>query len=295
VPAQTFTVEKGATAKAAFTMKELPKVATLIITGGIANTQVVLDQRVIGLIAADGTYRTASIAPGDHTIELRRDQYEPKRHVRAFRAGQTVTIAGNDAALAAIRVAPPPPPPEPVKPKPEPPPVKPPAPKRVTGDMSDFDKPSEWREQEGIWRHRGEAAITYSLQPNGIFTFSIYLMRGGNLFRGGRVRWFLNYTDAKNYVLFELDDENLTTSVVQNGKKLERKKTPHKQPKDMRVWNIQIDSSSERLIHKIQDDDSWITLDTWSEPGRDFTQGKFGILVQGNDEVGLSNFQFTGR
>jgi hypothetical protein len=63
----------------------------------------------------------------------------------------------------------------------------------------------------------------------------------------------------------------------------------------MRVWNIQIDSSADRLIHKIQGDDAWITLDTWSEPGRDFTQGKFGIQVTGNDEVGLSNFQFTGR
>jgi hypothetical protein len=294
VPAQTFTVEKNATVKAAFAMKELPKVATLAITGGLTGTQVVLDQRVIGAVGNDGAYRNASIAPGDHTIELRRDQYEPKRFVRSFRAGQTVTIAGGDASLVAIRVAPPPPPPEPVKPKPEPPPVKV-APKKVVGDISNFDRPGDWREQEGIWRHRGEANLTYGLQPNGIFTFSIYLMRGGNLFRGGRVRWFLNYTDAKNYILFELDEENLTSKVVQNGKTLERKKAPHKQPKDMRVWNIQIDSSADRLIHKIQGDDAWITLDTWSEPGRDFTQGKFGIQVTGNDEVGLSNFQFTGR
>jgi hypothetical protein len=53
--------------------------------------------------------------------------------------------------------------------------------------------------------------------------------------------------------------------------------------------------NASRAIHKIQSNEGWVDLDTWSEPGRDFTRGKFGIQVNGNDEVGLSNFQFTGR
>jgi hypothetical protein len=291
--AQTATVVKGEAAKLTFAMKELPKVAILAITGGAAGTQVVLDQRVIGAIGADGTYRNTAVAPGDHTVELRRDQFETKRLTRAFRAGQTVTIAGNDAVLTAVRVAPPPPPPPVAKPKPEPEAVKPPAPKPLIAGMTAFDKPGEWREQQGIWRHRGAADLTFGVAPNGIFTFSIYMLKAG-LFRG-RVRWFLNYTDAKNYSLFELDEENFWSKVVQNGKTLERKKVAHKQDKDMRVWNIQIDVNASRAIHKIQSNEGWVDLDTWSEPGRDFTRGKFGIQVNGNDEVGLSNFQFTGR
>ena len=121
------------------------------------------------------------------------------------------------------------------------------------------------------------------------------MLRGGGFLRGGKVHWVLGYKDAKNYLLYELDEENLWAKVVENGKTLERKKIAHKQDKSMRVWNIQIDVNAQRLIHKIQGDGGWTELDNWSEPGRDFTQGKFGILVTGNDEVGLSNFLFTGR
>jgi hypothetical protein len=168
-------------------------------------------------------------------------------------------------------------------------------PKVFTGTISDFDNPGAWQQVDGIWRHRGAATLTYRLQPNGIFTFSIYMLRGGGFLRSGRVRWFLNYIDDKNYALFELDEENFWSKVVVDGKDLERKKVEHKRDKSLRVWNIQIDVSPTRLIHKIQGDGGWVDLDTWSESGRDFTRGKFGILVTGNDEVGLSNFTFTGR
>jgi hypothetical protein len=203
-----------------------------------------------------------------------------------------VTIAGAEAVLTAVKVAAPPPSPPP--PPPPPATVKQ-APKARTGDMSNFEAPGTWRMEDNIWKHRGAATLTYGIQPNGIFTFSIYMLKGGSLLRGGRVRWVLGYQDPKNYLLFELDEENLWSKVVENGKTLERKKIAHKQDKSMRVWNILIDSSSGRLVHKIQGDNGWTELDSWSEPGRDFTQGKFGILVTGNDEVGLSNFQFTGR
>jgi hypothetical protein len=93
-----------------------------------------------------------------------------------------------------------------------------------------------------------------------------------------------------------LDQESLWSKVVVNGKTMDRKRVAHKQDKSMRVWNIQLDVSAARLITKIQgDDDKWVELDNWTEPGRDFTKGKFGILVNGSDEVGLSNFAFTGR
>ena len=254
-----------------------------------------LSQRLIGTVGADGAFRNSSIAPGEHVIELRRDQFEPKRFTRTFRAGETVVIGVAESTLTAIKVVPPPVAAPPPPPKAEPAPVKAAAPKPRSGDMSNFDNPAAWQELQGVWKHKGAATLTYGLPPNGIFTFSIYMLKGGSLLRGGRVRWFLNYTDAKNYILFELDEENFWSKVVSGGKTLERKKVLHKQDKSMRVWNIQIDASAAKLTHKIQGDNGWVDLDSWTEPGRDFTQGKFGILVSGTDEVGLSNFSFTGR
>ena len=162
--------------------------------------------------------------------------------------------------------------------------------------MSNFDNPGAWRQEDGIWRHKGNATLTYGLTPNGIFTFSIYMLKSGSIIRGGKVRWVLNYVDSRNYSLFELDEENFWAKVVVNGKDSERKKVLHKLAKDMRVWNIQIDASPAGIVHKIQgDDDKWVALDSWTESGRDFTKGQFGIQVNGNDEEGLSNFDFTGR
>ncbi len=288
VPPQTITIAKGEEKKVEFTLHETPKFGALAIAGGTPGAEVLLNQRVIGNIASDGSYRNTSIGPGDHTIEIRYEQHEPRKFTRSFQAGQTVTLTGTEAALTAIKVTPPPAPP-PAAVAPPPPPPKP-APKAVSGDMSDFDNPGAWRLEDGVYHHRGQAALTYTLTPNGIFTFSIYMLKGG------RVRWFLNHTDSKNYALFEMDEKNFWAKVVKDGKTTERKKVATKQDKDLRVWNIQIDVTADRAIHKIQDDNNnWVQLDSWSDPGRDFTKGKFGILVQGNDEVGLSNFSFTGQ
>ncbi len=295
VPVQKVKVEQGAEIKLAFAMKALPQFAAISVSGAAAGTQILLSDRLLGTIGNDGAFRNANIAPGEHSVELRRDQFEPKRFTRTFRAGETVVIGVADATLAAI---PPPPPPvaPPPAPKPEPAPVKPAPPKVRSGDMSSFDAPGAWQLADGVYHHKGAGNLTYGLPPNGIFTFSIYMLKGGSVLRGGRVRWFLNYTDEKNYILFEMDEENLWSKVVANGKSSDRKRVAHKQDKSMRVWNIQVDVTAAKLSTKIQgDDDKWVELDSWTEPGRDFTKGKFGIQVNGSDEVGLSNFSFTSR
>jgi len=292
VAPQTAKVTQGAETRLSFTLKEVPKFSAISVSAA-AGTQVFVSDRLLGTVAGDGPLRAINIVPGEHSIELRRDQYEPKRFTRTFRAGETVVIGTTEATLAAI---PPPPPPPPVaQPKPEPAPVKAAAPKPRSGTIANFDNPGAWQEVDGVWRHRGAATLTYGIPPNGIFTFSIYMLKGGGLFGGGKVRWVLNYVDAKNYSLFELDEENFWSKVVVNGKTMERKKVAHKQDKSMRVWNIQIDATAAKLTTKIQGDANWVDLDSWAEPGRDFTKGKFGILVNGTDEVGLSNFAFTGR
>ncbi|MEO5925801.1 MAG: PEGA domain-containing protein [Bryobacteraceae bacterium] len=295
VPVQKVKVEQGSEIKLAFAMKALPQFASISVSGAAAGTQILLSDRLLGTVGGDGSFRNANIAPGEHSIELRRDQFEPKRFTRTFRAGETVVIGVAESTLAAI---PPPPPPvaAPPPPKPEPAPVKAAPPKVRSGDISNFDVPGAWQLADGVYHHKGAANLTYGLPPSGIFTFSIYMLKGGSVLRGGRVRWFLNYTDAKNYILFEMDEENLWSKVIVNGKSADRKRVAHKQDKSMRVWNIQLDVSAAKLTTKIQgDDDKWVELDSWTEPGRDFTKGKFGIQVTGGDEVGLSNFTFTGR
>ena len=50
---------------------------------------------------------------------------------------------------------------------------------------------------------------------------------------------------------------------------------------------------TERVVHRMLVSGQWVDLDVWAEQGRNFNDGKFGFLVQGNDEIGLSDFKFT--
>ena len=71
--------------------------------------------------------------------------------------------------------------------------------------MADFEDPNAWSKQGDLWVHKGGGVIPFKLPANGTFTFTVRLLRGGSLFRGGRIRWAVQYVDAKNYDLFELD------------------------------------------------------------------------------------------
>ncbi len=289
-PAQTAVVKKGSEVRLEFKMKPTPTSSTLRIEGATPGAEVLIDQRNAGTVASDGSFGADSITPGDHVVGLRHDRFAPKQFSRNFVAGQTVTIAGSDAVLVAERPAAPPPPPP--APKPEPVAPKPP-PVRITS-MEGFENQEGWMKQDnGIWRHRGGGFLTYKLPSRGVFTFAVYLVKGGNLFRGGRVRWVTDYIDSKNYVLSELDDNNLTVRDVVNGKSSEHGKVKHNVDSKDKAWAIQIEISPDRLIQRIQKDQQWITIDSWTDPAHKFADGKFGFDVQGNDEIGVSDFKFT--
>jgi hypothetical protein len=289
-PPQTAVVKKGSEVRLEFKMKPVPTSSTLRIDGATPGAEVLIDQRVAGTVANDGSFQADSVTPGDHAIGLRHDHFAPKQFSRNFTAGQTVAIAGSDAVLVAERPAPPPPPPAP---KPEPVAPKAPPPVRASS-MEGFDGLDSWMKQDnGVWRHKGGGFLTYKLPSHGVFTFAIYLVKGGSLFRGGRVRWVTDYVDSKNYVLSELDENSLTVRDFVNGKPTEHGRFKHNVESKDKAWAIQIEISPDTLIQRIQKDQQWITLDTWTKPEHKFTDGKFGFLVQGGDEIGVSDFKFT--
>ena len=345
---QTAEVKKGAEVRLEFKMQALPQVAVLQIREATPGAEVVLDQKSLGVVGDDGSFTANSVPPGDRTIELRKDQYLPKRMQRQFVVGHTLTLQGGDAvltaavgtvrltrtpadasvvyrradetqsrdlranqvdlspgtylftakapgytekterlqvdagethplelALAKVAAAPPP------------------APKDF--GMADFEDPNAWSKQGDVWSHKGGGVIPYKLPANGTFTFTVHLLHGGSLFRGGRIRWAVQYMDAKNYDLFELDRKGLSSKVIEAGKTYDRGKFEHGlNDKDM-SYTIQVDVAPGQLVHRLQNGENWLVLDTWKEPGRKFNDGKFAFLVQGSDEIGLSDFKFVPR
>jgi hypothetical protein len=330
-----------------FDLKAQPQFGSLQIHGAAAGTEVLVDQKNAGTVGPDGAFSVSSIPPGDHTIELRREQYLPKRLQRSFRAGQAVELAGADAVLAAATGA--------IRLTRSPassivtyrrgdetqsheapgnqielPPgsyafsasapgfteatvriqlaagenrtvdfalarEKPAAPPPVAAKgMEEFEDAQGWKKDGDSWVHKGGGFVPFKLPPKGTLTFTVELLKGGGLFRAGQIRWCFQYLDSRNYLLYEMDRKTFWAGVIAKGQRLERVKVPLNLG-NQKAYTIQIEVTPGRLAQEVRVGDEWKVLDTFAEPGRDFTQGKFGFLIQGNDEIAISDFKFQPK
>ena len=154
--------------------------------------------------------------------------------------------------------------------------------------MSDWDQPGNWA-QDGPWLVRkGGNHVTYRIQPvQGVFEFKI-----GRL-KGKRLEWFVNFRDSRNYTLFQLERKTFSRKDVINGRTIDlapRKAEPKLESES--EYRLRIEITATSVVHKHFRGGTWEVLDSWIEPGRNFTAGKFGILIDGGNQVGLADFSF---
>jgi serine/threonine-protein kinase len=326
VPEQRVKIRKGEQSKLAFTLQAIPKLASLAIQNAVPGTEVVIDQQPVGTVNPDGTFNFASVSPGDHVIELRKDRFNPKRLQKHFVAGATVPVVGSEAALEVaageVRI------------------TFTPAdatvtltkagqlPVRVTSGNPLSLPPGSYtltaKTAEGVSRTStvevaaGESkSIDLPLGPSGMTKWddasgwksekNWFVHRGGDfvlysssptsgsftftamLMKGKRLQWVLNYVDSSNYGLLQMDENYFYRSVVRNGQKTDAAKIPHKWDKKT-FCTIQIRVTPTEIVHQVREKDAWVALDTWNQPGANLSLGKFGFYIPGNDQVALSNF-----
>ena len=324
-PSQKIRIRKGEQASLIFNLQPQLRLASLTIQGGAPGTTVFVDQTLVGTIPPDGTFSVSTVNPGDHTVELRKERFKPRQFKKHFVAGGAISLAAADAALEAAlgelkitftptdaKVAV----------------VKGELLKIVssgvplnldagtytltarTADrftrsstleviagqsktldlslapngMSKWDDPGAWKHLGDSFTRKGGDFALYGVVPaSGTFVFSVMLTKGHLL------QWVLNYTDPRNYVLFQMDDNNFYRSVIRNGNKADEIIVPHKgEKKSFRTIHIRV--SSTELVHQIKHGDSWTVLDRWTQPGANLSLGKFGFYIPGNDQVALSSF-----
>lgn len=149
---------------------------------------------------------------------------------------------------------------------------------------------SGWTEEGGWLFRRGGNYVLAPIAPvKGRLAFSAVLRKGR------RLRWVVGYSDERNHDLFEMDKRWLYHTVVRNGRKSERPKVAH----ELGEWQhctLQIEVSEGAIVHRVRKGEQWVTVSqTAGEPGRDYTQGRFGFYIPGDDQIGISNFTFTAR
>jgi Flp pilus assembly protein TadD len=326
-PPQAIRIRKGEQARLVFNLQPQPppRLASLTIQGGAPGTAVFVDQTPVGTIQPDGTLSVSTVNPGYHTVELRKERFKPRQFQEHFVVGGAISLAAADVALEAApgelkitfapadakvaiakgellimvssgvplnlaagtytltaRTA-----------------------DRFTrsstleviageyttldlslapSGMSKWDDPGAWKPEKDSFVRKGGDFVLYGAVPTaGTFDFSVMLTRGHLL------QWMLNYTDPKNYVLFQMDDNNLYRTVIRNGEKTDEIKVPDKgSKKSLRTLRIHV--SPTEIVHQIKHGDSWPVLDRWTQRGANLSLGKFGFYIPGDDEVALSSF-----
>jgi hypothetical protein len=150
--------------------------------------------------------------------------------------------------------------------------------------MSKWDDPGSWKHEKDTFIRKGGNFVLYGVVPtSGTFAFSAMLTKGHLL------QWVINYTDPKNYVLLQMDDNNFYRAIIHNGEKIEEVKIPDKaDKKSFRTLHVRV--SPTEVIHQIKHGNTWTVLDRWARPGVNPSVGKFGFYIPGNDEIALSSF-----
>jgi hypothetical protein len=211
---------------------------------------------------------TVTVTDGTYTFTARANGFIEKSVTVQIVGGETKNV---DLALTRERVAQ----------QPKPPAAKP-------GTIADFENASEWYSEGEYSVHKGGNFVLYGRTPvNGTFAFRIALLNGK------RLQWFFDYTDSKNYVLFQMDKKHFYRRDVVNGKSQEFK-VQHGLDKQNN-YQFQIDVSQNTIVHSLFDDGSWRVIDTFKAPNRNLTGGKFGLLIPSRDIFGLSNFRYQPK
>ena len=278
VPPEVVRVSKGEEARAEFHLQPVPQIATLKIRGAQPETIVYLDQEPAATIGTDGSTTIPNIKSGDHTIELRREGAMTKRFQRTFATGDVVALSGPDVVLDKIVVVETKPP----APAPPPPPATPAYPERDTTQASGE------RIQKG-----GGFVVFHVTKAPGRYSFAAHVRKGGGLFKKERLQWFAGYEDQKNFLLFQTDGKHLTVREVVDGRGSEVRKIP--MDVEPTEWlQVEMSVQPNEISTRVRaPGGAWQDIGPVPSLGRDFTQGRAGFFIPGNDEISVVNFKYS--
>jgi hypothetical protein len=291
-PPSTVEIKKAEETELQFHLRPAaPELATLQIKGGLPGMLVSIDNDMQVTVGPDGAAQIANVKTGDHTIELRHDEYTPRKFVGTFHAGETTLLSGSDISLEKVteqsQTAPAPAAgtEAPKTDKAAAPPAKP-----ETSTLAPAGPPL--RSEKVL---KGGGFVPYGTPKTpGRYTFQAQGRLGGFLKRG-KLQWYAGYQDGQNYVLFVLDGKRITAREVRDGKSLEQRRAAFSVDSD--EW-VQVDlavKTDSISVRARTTDGAWSDIVAVTSPGRDFTQDRVGVYVPDKDEVAVANFHFTSH
>jgi hypothetical protein len=205
------------------------------------------------------------LEPGSYTFSARAPNFIDRT--------ERVTIAAGETRNVELALTP--------EPKPAPPPPPP--------NVARAPDWSGWSREGGQFvRKGGNRVVVQQGISSGTITFTAHLVKSGGLFRGGKLRWFLD--NPAGYSQFEVDKKKFSAKGDAGSRSREYDRDAADE--DAKSFTVQIDVSADRIVHRMKVGEGWITVDTQPNRGEN---GAFGFVIPGNDEIAISSFRFSPR
>jgi hypothetical protein len=119
------------------------------------------------------------------------------------------------------------------------------------------------------------------------------IMFTGRVVAGRRLQWVVDFQDPRNYALYQMERREIR-DVINGTMQPERAKVRHPLETEP-FYTIQLEIHPDTIITRYFDGKTWVQIDGWKQPGRNFTDGKFGFYIPGNDEYAVTSFRFIPR
>lgn len=280
-PPQSVEVKKAEETAVEFSLQSMPVISTLEIKDAQPGTNIYIDNQLVGSVGPSGTATIRDIKPGEHAISLQHEEFAPKILGRMFQPGKPVLLSGDEVKLdgkasEAAKAASPPP-------------------QTQAADSTAAAPVSNGIDIVGEQVRKGGGFIAYHVpRAPGHYSFSAHSRIGGFL-KHSKLQWYAGYQDSQNYVLFTVDGKHAIVRDIRDGKPTEVNRIPFNA--DSNEW-VQVDLSVKpgSIDARLRTPDApWHDVGTVISQGRDFTQGKVGFYVPGNDEIAVANFQFSNH
>ena len=121
---------------------------------------------------------------------------------------------------------------------------------------------SGWTNESGVYVRRGGNRVAVHSGPiNGIITFTAHLRKGGGLFRGPKLRWFLD--DGHEVQQFEIDKKRLTPKDESEEGASEADRAEIKE----RRYSMYIEITPDQIVQRARIGSRWVTLEKQPRPG----------------------------
>lgn len=138
-------------------------------------------------------------------------------------------------------------------------------------------------------RKGGNRVVVASGPMVGTLSFTAHLVKGGGVFRGARLRWFID--DGSGSTQYELDKRKFQAKGPAGGRSKELPKEGGDE--DPKTYAIEIDLTPDRIVHKVRSGGGFVTVD--SQLAKVGADNKFGFTIPGNDEISVSDLRFVPK